>query len=220
MKKNTELPVLPVPSVQLLQEIHELERRAIASILTENVNQVLVMARMLIETALKKKQTQTKVLEDSSKLISDTINDLKYVTKKLQPGPMLELGLHVVLEDFLESLSSRKKVNFQTNWAKSMTVADFDRLHLVTRMIQEYLQMLVEFSKSKQINISSKYTKKNFIIQIEDDGIEIDKADEHVQLTLRFLSASAAQINGKKTISKTGELGRTFIISIPLNLSE
>lgn len=205
----------PEPSVQLLKEVHEMERLAIAGMLTENINQVLVMARMLLENTLSKKETPVSTIKESISMLTTTINDLRYLTRKLQPGPMLELGLHVALQDFMETIQQRKKIRLSTSWDKSAELANEEMLHTINRIIQEYVQLLTETCNAREISLSTDSKNSQLEVRIKDNGDTFDQRDEHVKATLLYLKTALTQLNGTQHITRRNE-NRQLLLRVPL----
>lgn len=205
----------PEPSVQLLKEVHEMERLAIAGMLTENINQVLVMARMLLENTLSKKETPVSTIRESISMLTTTINDLRYLTRKLQPGPMLELGLHVALQDFMETIQQRKKIKLSTSWDKSAELANEEMLQTINRIIQEYVQLLSDICNAREISVSTDSKNNQLEVRIKDNGVAFDQRDEHVKATLQYLKTVILQLRGTHRFVRRDET-RQLILRVPL----
>ncbi len=82
----------------------EKERTEIGKELHDNVNQILGASNLYINTAMTDEEMRQELLERSTELISNAINEIRKISKSLITPGLREIGLIESIEDIIDDM--------------------------------------------------------------------------------------------------------------------
>ena len=154
-----------------------------------------------------------------SKILKETIDEIRNTIFDLRPMTFDDFGLKTALERLLLEINENKRYSIDSDIDD---VSCENNLVLVSiyRIVQESLNNIVKHAEAKNIKFICKSDNDNCIIDIADDGkgfcVSTDKEEKHFGLSL--MKERTWLLNGKISISSAEGEGTKIHIEIPLNL--
>lgn len=158
-------------------EIQTQTMRDIGREIHDNVGQKLTLASIYSNQLSHENPVQNQKIEQISKLLNESLQDLRQLSKSLVQPQLVQSDLINLLEEEAKLINQTGvKLKIQTN-LKSIDL-DFEKKNAVFRLLQEFIQNSLKHSKCKNITIivekevfarSEDFLK--ILISIEDDGI-------------------------------------------------
>lgn len=190
----------------------EEERKRIAGDLHDGVGQSLLL--------IKKQMTATNTsVEENQKLINETLEEVRSISRDLHPFQLQKFGLTAAIEGTID------KVSNSTNIFMTRDIANIDNLftnkgeiHLY-RAIQEALSNIVKHAKASAAMVSISLQDKHVDIQIKDNGIGFDvekKEKTFNSLGLKTMSERILALGGAFVIEKGIPKGTSVRIRLPI----
>ncbi len=163
-------------------EIQTQTMRDIGREIHDNVGQKLTLASIYSNQLSHENPTQNQKIEQISKLLNESLQDLRQLSKSLVQPQLAHSDLIALLEEEAKQINQTGvKLKIQTD-LKSIDL-DFERKNAVFRLLQEFIQNSLKHSKCKNITIiisenegfASSEAFLQTMISIEDDGIGFDQ---------------------------------------------
>ena len=207
-------------------QLQEKERKAVAAELHDSVGQSLTAMRMNLDFAENslppgRKELKSRIRQ-TSKLVADTMEEIRSIGQKLRPTMLDDLGLIPTLrwftKDFSQQLSIPVHFRSQGN-TKRLTP---DLKITVYRIVQEGLNNIAKHSKATQAWISLQVKGRVCSLEIKDDGIGIDaekvlkSTDARRGFGVFNIRERASLLGGKLEILADKGKGTTLLVTIPV----
>jgi PAS domain S-box-containing protein len=158
--------------IHAVLEGQENERIEIGKELHDNVNQVLAATKMFIEIAKKNPEKRVLYLDKSSSMISEIIEGIRRITKKLILPGIEFSGLAEHIQYLVDDLSLVHPliINFKKT---NINEAKLDKkLQMnIFRIVQEQVNNIIKHSKATHANIILSKKFKQLTLIISDDGV-------------------------------------------------
>ncbi len=197
---------------ELLQtqlEIQEHTLKTISQEIHDNVGQVLILAKLNLNTLqFSEGADKQQKIDASISLVGKAINDLRDLSRSMNGDKIADLGLQEAIENELKIIQNTGQ--FATNvtvsgkpyklQAQSETV--------IFRIVQECLNNIIKHSKAKNISADINYQPGKYKLHIQDDGAGFD---------LDTLTAGNTGIGLKNMESRAALIGASFNINSAVN---
>jgi signal transduction histidine kinase len=201
---------------QTIKAVQEKERREIGHELHDNINQLLAVAKLSIES-LELKQTDNLVIRDRA-----------VATLMLAIDEIRNLSRHMVMsslqhKDFITSVNKLAHEINQTHIFK-VTVkedgSDFESLPCekktaLFRIIQEQMNNTIKHSKATLVTISLKTVNNIAHLCIKDNGIGFNIKTVKKGLGLQGIIERACGCSGHASVTSCKGQGSTLLVRIP-----
>ena len=172
---NTRLQVLS----QRLMEIQELERRAIARDLHDEIGQALTAIKLNLRE-LEDQQAGSisavgdKQLSDSLQILNQVLQHIRNLALDLRPSMLDELGLIPALRWYVTRQAKRASWNLQF-FADDVTIRPSPEVEISCfRLTQEALTNVARHAKAKAVEVRLKTGPSQLDLFISDDGVGFD----------------------------------------------
>ncbi|WP_221405489.1 ATP-binding protein [Roseivirga ehrenbergii] len=191
-----------------LLKVQEEERIRISRDLHDSVGQQLI----LLKNQANATQNQALV-----KNVSDTLEEVRSITRNLHPVVLSRLGLTAALEEMIRQLDENSDIFFSTDLENIDDIfADDEELNLY-RIIQEALNNIVKHANAASAKLTIERLKHKVLINIQDNGrgfIVEQEQQSGTSLGLKTLNERIAMLNGKLSIVSKGT-GTIISLVIP-----
>jgi two-component system, NarL family, sensor kinase len=202
-------------------EIQEQTLQNVSQELHDNIGQELTFVKLSINTINLSHLEETHgKLEESKRLISKTIQDLRNLSKTLNTGFISEIGLPRAIEYQLSFL--QKTGVYKTNlWISGKVYKNQAFVDIVLfRIVQELINNVIKHAEASCITIDLDFLDEQLIIIVKDNGKGFDSGDpafhqKEKGLGLRNMNNRVAMINGKITVNSESGKGTEVIIKVP-----
>ncbi len=200
----------------------EAERTRIATELHDSLGQNLLLIKNRVQLALADKQSPADLrgqLEGIGALATQSIAEVRQISRDLHPHQLDHLGLTRALEAMIDSTA--KASGFAFEW-KIESVDDIfhkDAALNLYRVVQEALNNILKHSRAKNGRIKLERDVHEVQLQIEDDGCGF-KADEirggGKGMGLKNIAERVRILGGKFKIESQPERGTQIEVKVPI----
>jgi PAS domain S-box-containing protein len=194
----------------------EKERGMISAELHDNVNQLLMSARLHIG-ATKNSDNHEELLAKASEYILQAVEEIRGLSRRLNSSIVKTVGLQQSVSDICKNMKQFNDitVNMKIDQAVVDKLTQEQQL-VVFRIIQEQSNNIIKYSRASAatISITEKQNQCNLIIS--DNGIGFDKEKQHAN-GIGFINIfnRIDAYNGKVEIITYPDNGCTLNITLP-----
>ncbi|KPJ48351.1 MAG: hypothetical protein AMJ41_05055, partial [candidate division Zixibacteria bacterium DG_27] len=207
-------------------QLQEKERKAIAGELHDSVGQSLTAMRMNLDFAENslppgRKELKSRIRQ-TSKLVADTMEEIRTIGQKLRPTMLDDLGLIPTLRSFTKDFSQQLSIPVHFSSRGDTERLGPDVKITIYRIIQEGLNNIAKHSKATQAGISLQVKGRVCSLEIKDDGIGIEaekvlkSTDARRGFGVFNIRERASLLGGKLEILSDKGKGTTLLVTIPL----
>lgn len=207
----------------------ETERRRIAADLHDHVGQSLALVRMQIAMASKSVSDDglTAELDDVSKTLLRTVQDVRHLMFDLSSPTMHELGLRAAISEWLEEQIEKrhgiKTKFFDIIGDRHKIALDENVRAILFRNVRELLTNVVKHAQANQVTVSMEHADDFLRIVVRDDGVGFDDSSGSQTVKpeggfgLFSTKERMADLGGALEIESQPGKGCTAILSMPLD---
>ena len=208
-----------------LVEVQDEERRAIARELHDRVGQNLsalkINLTMMENLSLQDRMQQNGTrIQDSLKILEETIKLVRGLLIELRPAELDAYGLKAALESYIDEFTPRYGINIVLNIENE----SFPRLNpsleiTVLRIAQEALTNVARYAQADQAMLSLRLENNTIYLTVLDNGIGIEASrgqTPHIGHGLKIMRERAEAFGGTVTVGMAEGKGTKVEASIPL----
>lgn len=212
--------------LQAQLEIQEQTLKNISEEIHDNIGQVLSLTKLNLGTMdIQQPRQLMDKIDDSKKLVSKAIQDLRDLSRSLNTDYIQQRGLHKSIEYELELI--RKAGKHQTRFESQGNIYRMDTHHelILFRIIQEVLNNVIKHANASTITVSVVYHPQLYMLTIMDDGEGFDlrpleqSANPNFGMGIKNMHNRAKLIGAEYNISSTPLKGTTVQILLPQNVN-
>lgn len=200
-----------------IETTQELERMEISRELHDNVNQILLTARLYIGRALEKETPDKSMIQAGYELIDKAVEEIKKLSQALLKTSAEEEDMIAAIETMLQQVMSSGTINVH----KSISLPEESLIEskvkvAIFRIVQEQLSNVIKHAEAKNLFINIEFTDSALQLSIKDDGKGFHPAEKKPGLGFQNMKSRVAVMDGVINIlSKPGD-GCTIEVNIPL----
>lgn len=191
-------------------DIQEKERKNIASNLHDSLGQKLVASKMFLSQL---EADSAGALLRASKLIDQSIDEIRSLSKNLSLYTIQGLGLKSAIEDVMSTFPESTITEYELN---------FDEIELsdelstqIYRIVQEGITNILKYAKASEVSLSLNRETHFLNLIISDNGIGFDASTEYSGNGLKNIRERVARCSGFLEIL-SGNEGTTLKIKVPV----
>ncbi len=167
---------IKISSMQSMIEGQEVERERISKDLHDSLGGLLSTIKLQFDSVQSKVKEVSKLKEykSANKMIDHAVNEVRTISRNLQPGALTRLGLIPAINDLVNRFESDAypDIDFQhydvpDNLPTMVSLS-------IYRIIQELLHNAIKHAHASEILIQINSEGDEILIQFEDDGIGYD----------------------------------------------
>ncbi len=157
---------------QAMIAAQEKERNKISEELHDNVNQILMSAKLFMGAAQKNPDEAGELLQKAIDYQEMALEEIRRLSKYLNNSLIKTVGLKGCIGDVLYNLETVGDLNVELEYDKEIDrrLTDDQKLMLF-RIIQEQTSNIIKYAKAKNVLILIKSHNNNFSLVITDDGV-------------------------------------------------
>lgn len=199
-------------------EIQEQALQNISWEIHDNVGQLLSVAKMQLNILqLNVPENQQSKIQETSDIVGKSLQELRGLAKSLNPDTIKNKGL---IESIKLEIDRFNRLNFINS---SLKISDEpynlsnEKEIILFRILQEFSNNTLKYSKAKNLVIELKYTDNQLEIYAEDDGIGFDINDKskHEGIGLLNMKSRAKLIGGTIDLKSSENNGTKLYINCP-----
>jgi PAS domain S-box-containing protein len=195
----------------------EKERTEIGKELHDNVNQILGASNLYINTAMTDGDMRQELLERSTELVSNAINEIRKISKSLITPGLREIGLIDSIEDIIEDLRRTKDllaIDLDLQNISEEQIEDRRKLTLF-RIVQEQLNNIVKHARATRVWIRLSVEGDHIVLTVGDNGVGFDVSRHRKGVGITNIISRAELFNGKVEIQSMPGEGCVLSVSLP-----
>ncbi|MFT3825857.1 MAG: sensor histidine kinase [Chitinophagaceae bacterium] len=202
-------------------EIQEQTLQNISQEIHDNIGQVLSLTKINLSTMdMHKPDELQQKLDDSKKLVSKAIQDLRDLSKSLNSDYVTELGLLRAIEYNIEMIRKTGSLQTQLDVTGTPIRLDAQKELILFRMVQEAINNILKHAEATLLTITVEYGTQNFMISVADNGKGFDNTgtESSIKKTgigLSNLHNRSRLVGAEVTITSTPGAGTTVTILLP-----
>jgi PAS domain S-box-containing protein len=214
---------------QRLVEVQEDERRAIARELHDRVGQTLAALNInliIISGQLTEKveeQISTR-LNDSMKLVAETISLVRDVMSNLRPSVLDDYGLEAAIESHLSQFRSRYEIRVKFDEPEPSVPRLGPSIEMTfLRIAQEALMNIARHAHATEVNLSLWHEDNAICMTVQDNGTGIESwqdANRPGSHGLTIMRERAEAFGGNLKVSSVPGKGTKVEVKIPVETND
>ncbi len=197
-------------------EAQEKERGMISAELHDNVNQLLMSAKLHIGAA-KNNENQIELLDKASNYILQAVEEIRNLSKRLNTSIVKSVGLQQSIEDISRNMKQFNDIDVSIKIDQIVIEKLTQEQQLVIyRIIQEQSNNIIKYSRAVAATISLTEKNNQCYLVISDNGIGFDKEKQKAN-GIGFINIfnRIDAYNGKVEIITYPDNGCTLNINMP-----
>ncbi len=208
-----------------LTEAEERERRRIAELLHDNLQQILVGARMRVQALLKENPSLT-VLGSVDSLLEDSILQSRRLSHEMSPALLRTTGLAAALQALGRQMQEHYGLDVDLETSESGASEGVPVRTLLFRSIQELLFNVVKHALVRSASVRLERAGGRLTVTVADNGKGFDvaavgvSAGKSTGLGLLAIRERIHAIGGAFTMESSPGMGSRFTLSVPLDASD
>jgi two-component system sensor histidine kinase UhpB len=196
----------------------EKERTEIGKELHDNVNQILGASNLYINSAMTDEELRQELLERSTELVSNAINEIRKISKSLITPGLREIGLVESIEDIIDDLrvaGDKLAIDLDLQNISEDQIEDRRKL-TVFRIVQEQLNNIVKHARATRALVRLSGEQDHIVLTVADNGVGFDVGRHRKGVGITNIISRAELFNGKvEIVSGPGE-GCTLTVKLPM----
>lgn len=206
--------------IEAALESQENERRRVAGDLHDSIGAMLSTIRLSFLAFAKQNASNSEVVNENKKMIDDTIDSVRRISRDLMPSTLEKFGLSQAVKEMCDRFQSTAQLPILFIERGEGGLLDKKRELMVFRIIQELINNALKHSGASTIKVSF-HNASQLTIIVEDDGVGFDlethKSDKtHGKgLGLFNIENRARLANAELTFNSSPGKGTKTILIIP-----
>jgi two-component system, NarL family, sensor histidine kinase UhpB len=196
----------------------EKERTEIGKELHDNVNQILGASNLYINTAMTDDEMRQELLERSTELVSNAINEIRKISKSLITPGLREIGLIESIEDIIDDMKMAKDdmlIELDLQNIAEDQIEDRRKLTLF-RIVQEQLNNIVKHARATRVLIRLSGESAFIVLTIADNGVGFDVGRHRKGVGITNIISRTELFNGRVDIQSAPGEGCILSVSVPM----
>lgn len=204
--------------LQTQVEIQEQTLKNIAQEIHDNIGQVLILAKLNLNTfpLIQDEETAVKV-NDTKQLVGKAINDLRDLSRSLHGEKITELGLTESINNELRILQNTGLYQAKLHITGNKYRLQPQKEMVLFRIVQECINNTVKHANAKNINVSLIYEPALFRMIVKDDGNGFEPGllqNAQTGIGLKNMQDRSALIGGRFHIHSSPGEGASIEVAI------
>lgn len=207
---------IKISSMQSMIEGQEKERERIAKDLHDSLGGMISSIKLQFENAKAKFGLKNKELETTSDLLDTAVEEVRNISRNLQPSALARLGLIAAIKDLINRFKGEAYPDIYFQYYNMPDKIDNLISLSIYRIIQELLNNTLKHAQASEILIQLTKEEDELIIHYEDDGKGFDLEKQNRGLGLENIKSRINYLKASVSFdAKEGE-GTSVLIHVPL----
>jgi signal transduction histidine kinase len=200
-------------------EAQEESMKLISEELHDHIGQLLSLSRIHAKSI----ETQTQnlsinpIAHNLCSLLSNAINDLRFISHSLNSGRMEQVGLVTSIEREMEYLETAANIRCRLSIMGNRYDLDTEKNLLIFRILQELIQNVIKHAQASSLIMFMKYEPTLLHIGVKDNGVGFNTELEFKNggLGQRNIKNRVLLLKGEIKITSEKNKGTKIFIDIP-----
>jgi signal transduction histidine kinase len=165
-------------NLELAKSQNEIRERALENLsweIHDNVGQLLSVSKMqLNRLEMKVSDNNKKALNEVTELVSKSLQDLRALSKSLNPISIKNIGLLKALELEIDRYNRLNFVKASLEVINKPFRLDKEKETILFRIVQEFITNAIKHAKASELNVTLLYENNDLEIMVKDNGVGFD----------------------------------------------
>ncbi|MBS1633988.1 MAG: hypothetical protein JST10_15600 [Bacteroidetes bacterium] len=199
----------------------EKERNRIAAELHDNVNQLLVSARLYIGLEKRKLNEESEFLEKADEQLGMAIEEIRDLTRRLSTAFITSEGLLKGVSEIAMNMQKLKDIELRIDMPDAVIdILANDQQLMVYRIIQEQTSNILKYAETKKAAISLQVVNNEVELVISDNGKGFDAMEQKLRgIGFSNIFNRVDAYDGKMEIISSPGNGCKLVITFPIKES-
>lgn len=202
-----------------LENALEDERTRIARELHDEMGATLAAMKMRVAWLAARLPAQMPQLAEEaghiSELVSDGIQTVRQIVRKLRPSPLEDVGLAAAFEDYVKKFGQHTGIECMLSLPSQAVTLEQGPAATLFRILQESLSNVAKHAQATRVDVILSRRGKSLLLVVEDNGIGFEPGRKEKSFGLLGIRERALMVGGKARISSEPGKGSRISISIP-----
>ncbi|MEZ4691595.1 MAG: triple tyrosine motif-containing protein [Ignavibacteria bacterium] len=207
-----------------LLEVQENDRKRISAELHDSIGSDLLISKNKLQMSLKNPEITESVgknINEVSKIITDTLKDVREISYSLHPYQIERLGLSKAIQSISDRAAGSTGISFIFNSDKIDKLLKSDVEISLYRIVQECINNIIKHSKADSVIVNISRSENELSVLISDNGVGFSLAKVKSNSSghgfgLKGISERIRLFNGKLEVNSSAENGTEVKITVPL----
>lgn len=203
--------------IEAALESQENERRRVAADLHDSIGAMLSTIRLSLLTHVKKNKEDTESISESKRMLDDTIDSVRRISRDLMPSTLEKFGLSQAVREMCDRFQSTTSLPIEFEEIGVTPHLSKTRELMVFRIVQELLHNALKHSGASLLRVILR-NSDNLDVIVEDDGAGFDLSEQQTEgkgLGLFNIENRARLAGGGVIFDSAVGKGSKIVISIP-----
>ena len=197
----------------------EQEKTNISRELHDNVNQILMSAKLFMDTAKRIPEQSSELLDKAIEYQLLALQEIRKLSKSLSTSNVKTVGIKESIGDIVNNMKLLQQLDVQLIFNERVEdkLSDDQKLMLF-RVIQEQTNNIIKYAEARSVQIMINETNNMVRLVISDDGVGFDTSNKNTK-GIGFINiiSRADVYNGKINIVSSPGHGCTLEICFPID---
>ena len=177
---------------ELAKSQNEIRERALENLsweIHDNVGQLLSVSKMQLNRLEMKVSEQNKAaLNEVTKLVSTSLQDLRALSKSLNPVSIKKIGLSHAVKLEIDRYNRLNFIKARLNIINEPFRLDREKETILFRIVQECIHNAIKHAKASELDVTLLYNKDELEITVKDNGVGFDITKENARKGIGLLN--------------------------------
>lgn len=201
-----------------INQAREQEREEIARELHDNINQLIMASKLMIDTARKEERKRQELLKKSAATLEEVICEIRRLSSSMITPDTKDFCLQEALNQLICTVSSCKNMRIVLKYDRMIEdLLDLDQKKQVYRIIQEQFNNIIRHAAASKALLLIEYRKDTVRIKIKDNGVGFDLTQKRNGIGLANIGKRVALLKGYLNILSAINQGSTLDVWFRVN---
>lgn len=208
---------IKISSMRSVIEGQEIERERIAKDLHDSLGGLLSTIKLQFDNVSTKNKelSDTKSYNKAYELLDTAVEEVRTISRNLQPGSLQNLGLIPAIRDLINRFEGEHNPDIDFQYYGIPEKLDRMVSLSIYRIIQELLNNSIKHAQASEILIQLNSEDDEIVIQYEDDGIGFDQYNlKHKGMGLENIKSRVNYMYGTMTMDSESGKGMSVMIRV------
>lgn len=198
----------------------EAERSNISRELHDNVNQLLMSAKLFMDSAKTDPEKADEHLEKAISYQMTAVEEIRKLSKKLNTSLVKVIGLSRSIDDIIINMKAFQQIETKILYDEKLekTLSEDQQL-MIFRIIQEQTNNIIKYASAKNVSICLKEENNQVYLSITDDGKGFDTSVRSKGIGFINIYNRVDAFGGEVKLNSSPGKGCALEIIFPLTLN-
>ena len=197
---------------ELAKSQNEIRERALENLsweIHDNVGQLLSVSKMQLNRLEMKISEENKpILNEVTQLVSKSLQDLRALSKSLNPVSIKNIGLQKALELEIDRYNRLNFVKAKLEIINEPFRLDKEKETILFRIVQEFITNAIKHAKASELNVKLFYNNDELEVTVKDNGVGFDINKKNTKRGIGLFNMKGRAELIKADFNMTSEKGK------------